>query len=73
MKYKLHFHMVDGRVITTTFEVTIGDLEANQDAVANAIVSKPFFHFYSNGKLVIINMRNVVHVKVCEVKESLNV
>ena len=67
MKYYIFFHMINGRDIRATLEAPEGaDLEANSSAISNELTSKPFWHFYEENRLVVVNMRNVAYVKIAK-------
>ena len=71
MKYTVVFNMVNRNSIKGKIGPIVGaDLEVNCDVVADHIARTQFFHFYEDGNLVVVNMRNVAYVSVYESKED---
>lgn len=72
-KYIVTFHMVDGNCIRVPVDLSsIVPVDADfedekiQDRIAHNLAENKFLHFFENGKLAIVNMRNVTGIVIAK-------
>lgn len=70
-EYLIIFHLVTGRDVVAHMSVDINlEDEKVRNRIVNELIREPFNYGFENGKLEIVNMRNVASITVAKAEEE---
>lgn len=70
-EYLIIFHLVTGRDVVAHLSADINlEDEKVRNCIANELTREPFRYGFENGKLEIVNMRNVASITVAKAEEE---